>query len=121
MKKMILLMGILSALGFSNEAAAQDTVVTTRTHRTVTTTHNRTRYFYYPESNVYYNVESGDYWYYDTPGSRWTTVRALPSTIVVEKTPRYTVYYNGADVYKENPEHAKKYKVKKNGEVKVKD
>ncbi|HZJ59108.1 MAG TPA: hypothetical protein VFD24_02485 [Chitinophagaceae bacterium] len=38
----------------------------------------------------------------------------------MEKTPRYTVYYNGPEVWKDNAEHVKRYKVKDNGELKEK-
>lgn len=121
MKKMILLLSMIGGLSALQQATAQDTTTKTTTHHRVTTTHTRTRYYYYPESNVYYNVGTGDYYYYDTPSTKWTMVRTLPETIVVDKTPRYTVYYNGEDVYRQNAVHLKKYKVKKNGTVKTKE
>jgi hypothetical protein len=123
MKKIIIALGIVCCVGTAETVSAQDTTTrtTVTTHRTTTTTHTRTRYFYYPDQNVYYNIESGDYYYYDAPTTKWTQVRALPATISVEKVPRYTLYYEGEDIYKENPQHIKKFKVKKDGEVKVKN
>jgi hypothetical protein len=80
---------------------------------------HRMKYYYYPSSNVYYNVSTGEYWYYDSPTTKWVEVKTLPTTITVEKTVVDTVYYNGPDVWKENAMHQKKYKVKKS-EVKQK-
>ena len=85
-----------------------------------TTTTVRHLYWYYPSSNVYYNVVGSDYWYYDEATSAWVEVKTLPATITLEKAPRYTVYYNGKDVWKDNAAHMKKYKVKDNGELKEK-
>jgi hypothetical protein len=47
-------------------------------------------------------------------------VKTLPSGIVLTKTPKYTVYYNGDDVWKDNATHKKKYKGKNNGMAKTK-
>jgi hypothetical protein len=77
-------------------------------------------FYYYPSSNVYYNVAATDYWYYDEATKGWVEVKTLPATVTLEKAPRYTVFYNGTDVWKENAEHVKKYKVKDNGELKEK-
>jgi hypothetical protein len=76
-------------------------------------TQQRVRFYYYPSTNVYYNVSTGEYWYYDNGTTNWVEVKTLPATITVEKTPRYTVYYNGPDVWKDNAVHQKKYKSKK--------
>jgi hypothetical protein len=55
-----------------------------------------------------------------TPLKPGLKVKTLPATITIEKTPRYTVYYSGADVWKDNAAHMKRYKVKDNGELKEK-
>ena len=110
MKKIILAIALLLAIGSS--VSAQTT--------TTTTTTTRTRYYYYPSSNVYFNPTTNEYWYYDDGTTNWTLVKALPATITLGKTPRYTVYYDGADVWKDNAAHKQKYKVKKNGELKAK-
>lgn len=106
MKKVILGLMLLFAVGMATKVSAQDT--------------QKVTYYYYPSSNVYYNVSSGEYWYYDDGTTNWTLVKALPATITLGKTPRYTVYYDGADVWKDNAAHKQKYKVKKNGELKAK-
>jgi hypothetical protein len=103
MKKIILGLVLLFALGSAMDANAQ-----------------RVKYYYYPSTNVYYNTVSGDYWYYDDPTTTWMTVKTLPTTIAVDDNDRYVIYYTGTDVYKQNMEHKKKYKVKKNGEIKEK-
>ncbi len=106
MKGTIVGLALLFTLGGAAKLAAQET--------------QKITFYYYPSSNVYYNVSSGEYWYYDDVRTTWTLVKTLPATIVVEKTPRYPVYYNGTDVWKENAAHVKKYKVKKNGDIKAK-
>ena len=106
----------LFALGICVNTSAQD-------NKNPTQNDQRVRYYYYPSSNVYYNVTTGDYWYYDNGSTTWLQAKTLPTTIVVEKTPRYTVYYNGPEVWKDNAMHQKKYKAKKGGEKgeKIKD
>ena len=99
MKKIILGLTFLFAIGTAIKATAQEP--------------QRVRFYYYPSSNVYYNVSTGEYWYYDNGTTNWVDVKTLPTTITVEKTPRYTVYYNGTDVWKDNAVHQKKYKAKK--------
>jgi hypothetical protein len=99
MKKIILGLALLFALGSTIRTSAQET--------------QRVRFYYYPSSNVYYNVSTGEYWYYDNGTTNWVEVKTLPTTIIVTKTSRYTVYYNGPDVWKENATHQKKYKSKK--------
>jgi len=52
---------------------------------------------------------------------KWVEVKTLPQTIKIEKTPAYTLTYNGEDVWKENAMHQKKYKSKtKKGKTKTK-
>ena len=113
MKKLFFLLLVCGAM-FT--ASAQDT-----THMTTTTTTTTThKYYYYPQSNVYYDESGNDYWYYDQPTSKWTMVETLPSTIVVDKTPRYLINYKGNDPWKDNAAHKAKYKMKHNGTVKTK-
>ena len=103
-----------ACLFFSLSSAMAQT--TTQT----TTTTVRTKYYYYPSSNVYYNPTTSDYYYYDTPGSTWSDVKTLPSTITLNENDRNTLYYSGTDPYKNNSMDLKKYKIKKNGKVKTK-
>lgn len=95
MKKIIVLLAVLFALGSFKHAAAQA----------------RVTYYYYPSSNVYYNIGTHDYWYYDPGTTAWVTVKTLPSGITITRAPKYTVYYNGPDVWKDNATHKTKYKV----------
>ncbi len=105
MKRIILALALLFALGSTTKIAAQET---------------RVKFYYYPSTNIYYNPSTGEYWYYNDLSTTWTEVKILPTTITFTKTPRYTVYYNGTDVWKDNTAHMQKYKVKKNGTMKAK-
>ena len=95
------------------KASAQTTTTTT-----TTTTH---RYYYYPDANVYYDPSDRDYWYYDQPNTKWVSARTLPDGIVVARRKHYTVKYAGTDPWRENDNDQKKYKIKRDGSVKVKD
>ena len=97
MKKICVILAVLFALGSFKQLAAQA----------------RITYHYYPASNVYYNVSTGDYLYYNPANTGWVTVKTLPSGVTITKTPRHTVYYTGNDVWKDNGVHKSKYKIKK--------
>jgi hypothetical protein len=114
MKKIILVILVVVGSVALQKASAQ---VNQSTTTTTTTTH---RYYYYPEANVYFDPDAQSYWYYDQPETKWITTRNLPGTIQVKKTPRYIVRYNGTDPYSNNAEDVKKFKIKRNGSVKVK-
>ncbi|HEV8285790.1 MAG TPA: hypothetical protein VGQ09_15860 [Chitinophagaceae bacterium] len=105
MKRIILALALLFALGNTTKLAAQEAKI---------------RFYYYPSSNIYYNPATNEYWYYDDVSTTWMEVKTLPTTITITKTPRYTVYYNGNDVWKDNAVHVQKYKVKKDGTMKAK-
>ncbi|MES2431161.1 MAG: hypothetical protein V4556_09495 [Bacteroidota bacterium] len=110
MKRVILGLALMLGIFSVSKTYAQDPTVTTTT-----------TYWYYPSENVYYNEVTGDYWYYDNPTTTWMTVKTLPNTYVVtDKTHHVDVTYAGTDVWKENKEHLMKYKMKKNGKMKVK-
>ena len=114
MKKILIGFLMLFALAGTLQVRAQDGTTTT-------TTNTKVRYWYYPSSNVYYNDATGDYWYFDTPTTTWMDVKSLPTTYVInDRSPKYQVWYNGSDVWKDNAMHLKKYKVKKDGRVKSK-
>ena len=79
------------------------------------------KYWYYPAQNIYYDEASGDYWYYDVPTVKWIEVKQLPSTYTLAGTDtRYRISYKGQNVWMDNKKHRIKYKVKKDGRVKVK-
>lgn len=117
MKKTILL--CLVSVALATGAMAQDSTVTTTT---TTTTHQakQMRFYYYPGSNVYFNPTANNYWYWDDANSQWTSVTELPATVHLVKTNRVVVYRNDADIWKDNAEHVKKYKIKKDGTIKPK-
>jgi hypothetical protein len=97
-EKLILAIAVIFAPGSALHVSAQET--------------QRVKFYYYPSSNVCFNVSNGDYWYCDEPKTKWIEVKTLPATLL-GKAPKYTVYYNGPEVWRENDLHAKKYKVKK--------
>jgi hypothetical protein len=82
---------------------------------TVNAQTNKT-FYYYPSQNVYYDVTGKQYLFND--GGTWTTVKTLPSGVVLTKgSPRVTVTHPGNDVWVNNSSHSVKYKGDK---VKVK-
>jgi len=119
MKKMI---ASIFALVFLTAAYAQvPPPQTTTTQTTTTVTTQPHQYVYYPSLNVYYDPTSGNYWYQAPGATEWTTTQTLPTTVVVEKTtPQVQITYTGTDPYKNNAVDIKKYKIKKNGAVKIK-
>jgi hypothetical protein len=110
MKKILFLILVCGTV-ITASAQTTDSVTTT------TTTH---KYYYYPSSNVYFDEASGNYMYWDQSTSQWSTTQTLPATITIEKTTRYPIHYSGNDPWKNNLADMKKYKVKKNGVVKMK-
>lgn len=127
MKKIEFGLIMLFALLSNNNLNAQDSMSKLRNVQdpVAKNVHDRAgkvKYWYYPKSNMYFNESSGDYWYYDEPTTKWMDVKSLPSTYeVTDNTPRYEVWYNGSDVWKDNAMHVKKYKMKKDGRMKTKE
>jgi hypothetical protein len=116
MKKILL---SLMVFGSVLTASAQDS--TTKTTTTTTTTTAPHKYSYYPSNDVYFDQSTGSYWYHDKGSTTWMMTKTLPSTIMVEKTsPQFPINYTGDDPWKNNTTDVKKYKIKKNGTVKVK-
>jgi hypothetical protein len=110
MKKILL--GLLLCGGILTATAQQNTTTTT-----TTTTH---KYFYDPSSNVYFDEATGTYWYQDKGATTWTKTQTLPSTVTVVKTEEHPITYTGSDPWQNNSSDIKKYKIKKNGTVKIK-
>jgi hypothetical protein len=65
------------------------------------------KFYYYPKSNVYYDVTHRHY-IYSNNGS-WTTVTTLPSGVSVTRTRRVVIYNSGPEVWTQNAMHVKKY------------
>ena len=113
MKKIFL--GILIC-GSALTTFAQDS--TTNTVTTTTTTGHK--YVYYPSQNVYYDNASNTYWYQDKGAENWTKAQSLPPTIVVDKAGQQEIMIDGTNPWANNAADIKKYKVKKDGSVKIK-
>lgn len=64
-------------------------------------------FYYYPSANVYFDGSCNRYIYNN--GRRWETAAYLPSGIYIGKEPRVMVYYNGADVWRNNQQHRNLY------------
>ena len=67
----------------------------------------KTRYYYYPGKNVYYNPGNRRYAYYGPSG--WVWVNTLPPGLVIAGAPRHIVYYEGPQVWVANPVHMRTY------------
>lgn len=81
-----------------------------------------TKYWYYPVQNVYFSDETGNYWFYDESRVEWVEASRLPAWLTMtDKDTRYEVYYKGTKVWKDNKKHKEKYKIKKDGALKVKN
>ena|SRR5437868_3383116 len=108
MKKIMLSLLLLMALGTKVKAQVVDTVTYT--------------YWYYPAQNIYYSDATNEYWYYDTSTQQWIDASTLPTTYVVADTDtRYRVKMKGSKlIWKDNANHKVKYKIKKNGQIKRK-
>jgi len=109
MKKILILLCFSLAL-FSKSASAQQS----------DSSKQQMKFYYYPSSNIYYDPTAQDYWYYDESNSNWISVKQLPSSVTLVRSPRYLVYLSDTNIWKDNAEHLKKFKVKKNGEIKTK-
>jgi hypothetical protein len=68
----------------------------------------KTKFYYYPAANVYYNSASEKYIYNNN--GNWTAAKTLPHGIAVANTRRVIVYHNSAQVWENNTEHKTKYK-----------
>jgi hypothetical protein len=69
------------------------------------------KFYYYPASNVYYDVAKKNY-VYQSNGS-WRPVTVLPANLKAAGGPRYIVYNQTPDVWVKNNTHVKKYKAPK--------
>jgi hypothetical protein len=76
------------------------------------------KFYYYPGSNVYYDVSAKQYIYFN--GSNWVTVRTLPASIKASQSNRAIVYHTGKNVWIGNAAHSKKYKARKARPTKAK-
>ena len=67
-------------------------------------------------------IDAGPKLYYYNSGPSWTGVSVLPPTFSITiGAPRYAVYYDGPEVWRDNHVHAVKYKAYKNKPMKHKN
>jgi hypothetical protein len=118
--KKLLLLSLICGAAFSADAQVVTDTVTTTTSRKVTRASVKHRYYYYPGSNVYFDETSGNYWYRSAPDTTWTMAQTLPTTITIDRGSRYLMPYNNDEPWRHNAADIKKYKIKKDGSVKVK-
>jgi hypothetical protein len=93
MKQFFAAVLLITALAFGTEADAQ-----------------RKKFYYYPASNVYFDVANKTYVY--PSGGTWVTRSALPSRADVLGTDRITVYSESPQVWRYNATHKAKYRGK---------
>jgi hypothetical protein len=111
-----ILLGMLIC-GSTLTTLAQDSSTNTVTTTTTTSGH---KYVYYPSENVYFDNQTNTYWYQDKGSQQWTKAQTLPPAIVVDKAGQQELMVNGANPWINNAADIKKYKVKKDGTVKIK-
>jgi len=105
---------LLFFFGATGAVQAQTDTVKTNMKSNTTTTPGATKYFYYPEANIYFNEANSNYSYFDPATSTWVTSAQLPGSYSINKnSPKKEVYYNGADVWTDNTAHQKKFGTKK--------
>lgn len=71
------------------------------------------RYYYYPSSNVYYDIAHKTYIY--PSGGAWVTRRTLPSRRAVLGGNRVVVYSSTPEVWRNNATHLSQYRGKSAG------
>lgn len=67
------------------------------------------KFYYYPTPNVYYDVANNQYIYLNN--GTWVTTSALPPTVKVKGYRKVVVYNPTPQVWVNNSDHLKKYKV----------
>jgi hypothetical protein len=96
MKQLFAAVLMVAGLALSQQASAQ-----------------QLRYYYYPSSNVYYDVANNRY--IVPSGSSWVTRSAASSRDMVLGSNRVTVYSETPEVWRYNDTHKAKYKGKSAG------
>ena len=91
MKKILFLFLLAVAISSAKQAGAQ-----------------QKKFYYYPNSNMYYDVGSHQYIYLNNSG--WVNVNTLPPGIIVNKTRRVVIYNPTPDIWVHNNKHKLKYK-----------
>lgn len=102
MKKILLSCFLTAAvLSFAVESDAQ------RCRKNCCST-NKQSFYYYPQSNVYYDVAARHYIY---PGRNgWVRVHRLPQEFHRTNARGYAVYNYGPDIWRYNTDHIRSYR-----------
>src|SRR6476660_5308444 len=99
MKKAIIICGLLTGLA-TTQLQAQTDSSKMAGQRSSKVPQGSTKYFYYPEANVYFNEANANYLYFDAATSTWMSNPQLPSTYSINiNSPKTEIMYNGADVW----------------------
>jgi hypothetical protein len=64
------------------------------------------KFYYYPESNIYYDVVNKQYVYLNN--GTWTTVHVLPATKSASGR-KVVLFHSGPNIWVDNATHQKKY------------
>lgn len=64
-------------------------------------------FYYYPSANVYFDGSCNRYIYNN--GGSWISASILPRGVYIENSPRYSVSYNGPEIWRDNDLHRKRY------------
>ena len=105
---------IIIFIFFGATANAQKDTVKSSNKTTTKVSPGATKYFYYPEANIYFNETNSSYSYFDAATSTWMTAPQLPASYSINKnSPKTEIVYNGADVWTDNTAHQKKFGTKK--------
>jgi hypothetical protein len=72
------------------------------------------KFYYYPESNLYYDVVNRQYIYLNN--GTWTTVHVLPAT-KSDGGRKVVVYHSGRNIWVDNAAHLKKYSTPPRGKA----
>lgn len=91
MNKLVIVLVLACGFFFSQSANAQ-----------------RTRYYYYPDQDVYYNPGARTYTWNDN--GHWNTGRQMPENMHVDRRAKHvTVYHQNPNVWEDHDMHRKKY------------
>jgi hypothetical protein len=96
MKKFFLIMLVVTATGLSVQAQTDSS--------------RKSNYYYYPQSNVYFNPGTKNYSYYDSSSMKWNTGQTLPSQYNINaQTPKSSINYSGTQIWSDNKQHQLQY------------
>ncbi len=103
MKKMLYIGALFAmVLALSNAAGAQETNFSDRL-----TANELQSFYFYPQTNVYYSFEKGQYIF--PRSDKWMTATRLPEKMKLNRKQRLLIEHAGGEVWKENYDHLRQY------------